>query len=828
MKRRRVSAAFVELDPAELIRAKDEETSLSEPRVLASSRHRIRRSPRIAGATAEVKITSGKKSSKSGQCKTDSGQHPSFNTHQPDDSSHLTDIAPKPRDMEHAMSTTSHTTETCGDTSLAISNLVAKEDKRPPAAEYKSLSDLKSQPPRRTMVTRSISATSNPQDDPPQTNQSEVVSTTNLTSAPPLLEALAIEPESTRPSMQGRFFPSRQRRSTRRTRTLRTKADVDCNEANEDYVDRSEKSISSADSEHENPPVRKGKRRRRVSKPQTASATRRTYASSKARKSKDSGHAINQLPLTANPMGIGLQAEPLDLGTARRLIEVESNPTDVTDGTDIPDTTLPFIEKQQPGRIEIITNQQTLVNTPGCSPPALDQVVPDADSERPGEQQSLTRDAHGRGMAVGKKLADAFKVSKRVACNRHSHSSRMSGMAPSSPNSRSTTAPQKPSTRISRAQLLLGSKIGEEQVKNTSPNAYGGLTGSKTSRLVLDAEMRSEKTEALEDIADTANLRPLQTRERSKAMESTGHETGRDGAIECDEIPEDDPQLCRLSDSPADKPDKPLEDDRKEPNPLSFEGETVVSSQISVVSEDQHLKASFRPGSRNEQSPDSQQPLLAARSRTSVPPSTRRGCAVDHNGSPRLKPQAATSTGQIQSHLEMGRIRSMVGISDSSSIYSYSSYESLEEYLNEYLPEHQPEHQPVARPIWSKFQRDMFKEYGIEAEDLIKQKSRPSLFSGKAENEVNAKTLEDSQKLESRPVEFPAHMNRTNPGENSPGRPRSGSQRTIDSPGQLSDQRIDATAQCDTENVEWISALKTAQQTAHDRLLETNQVSPIY
>ncbi|KAJ5386286.1 hypothetical protein N7509_008827 [Penicillium cosmopolitanum] len=435
MKRRRVSAAFVELDSADLIRAKDEEASLSEPRVLASSRNQNHRSPRIAGATAEVNIMLGENSSKEGQKKTSGGQRMSLYTSQIDDSSHLADIAPKPRDMEHAMSTTSHTTETCGGTSLVTSNLVAKEDKRRPTTEYKSISNVKLQPPLRTMVTRSGSATSNPQDDKSQTNHSEVVSVTNLTSAPSQLEALDAESGSTGQSMQGRSIPFRPRRSTRKTHTLQTKADVDRSEADADSVGRGEISIWSAGSEHANPPNRKGKRRRRVSRPHTASGTRRTSA----RKCKNSGHAINQLPLTVDPRG-SFQLDPPEPDAVLHSAVVESNPMDVNDGTDIPGITLPDIEKQQPSRTDVFTHSQALVVISSCSPPAFDQTMPDADFKRPPDQHSLMWDAHGRGKAVGKKLIDAFRGSKKTTRNHQAlgngaHSTQMSGMTPNSPNS---------------------------------------------------------------------------------------------------------------------------------------------------------------------------------------------------------------------------------------------------------------------------------------------------------------------------------------------------------------------------------------------------------
>lgn len=809
MKRRRVSAAFVELDSAELIRAKDEEASLSKPRVLASPRNQNRRSPRIAGATAEVDIMLGKKSSNQGKPRTSGGQHMSFNTYQMDDSSHLADIAPKPRDMEHAMPKTSHITERCDGTSLAISNLVAKEDKRRPITEYKSLSDVELQPRRRPTVTRSGSAISDPQNDPSQTSHSEVVSVTNLTSAPSQLEAPDREPGLTGLSMQGRFIPLRPRRSTRKTHTSQTKAEGDWTEADDDSVDRGETSILSADSEHAKSPNKKGKRQRRVSRSRMASGNRRTSARYQAKQTRKFGHAAPGLAV----------AEPI--------------PPNVNDGTNIPE-----IEKQQPSRTEVFNNQQTLVTTSSCSPTTFDQAMPDSDFKRPAEQHSLMWDAQGRGKAVGKKLADALWGSKITT---HIHQALENGANPTklsaknsvSPNSPSTNVPRESSTRITRAQLLLESEIGVEQAKSASSNECGDLARHEPSQMALGTAILSQRMDASLDTTDQANSQPPPAQGRSNSMGLTGHQSGRDEALRCDNMPEDDPQMPRLSDPPTNKPETPLANDRKESGSQILGDGTAVSSQTSVVLEDHHLEASYLPGGRSKQTPDSQQPLLTARSRASVPRSTRRGCAVDHNGSPRLKSQVVTSTGQFQSQLEMDRIWSMTRISDSSSIYSSSSDESPEEYLHEYLPEHQP----VARPVWSKFQRDMFKEYGIEAEDLTTQKTGPFLVSVKTENDLYAKSLEDSQKLKGGPAESPTHIDRATSGETnahsviqetSLGGPRSGSRRDIDSPGQLSDQRIDATVQGDNEGMEWISALKTAQQTAHDRLLQTNQVSQIY
>lgn len=765
MKRRRISAAFVELDSEQVIRAKDEEASRSEVKVLASSRNQNRRSPRIVlNALAEKNLGSSKKLSEEGHHTTDSGQDASFSTRPTNDSSHLADIAYKAGGTEHAMPTASHQTETHSSTLSVARKSVDRYNQQQSTPDFVATFGAKPQHERRRMVTRSVSATSNPEDNPKQTNNPEVLSSARITNDPSQLGALTKHYKSTLPSMQARLISSRPRRSTYKTHTLQKNSDVDWSEdlrpTDEDDsfiygVNGGETSISSADLEVTYSLDRKGKRRQKVFKSQAASRTRRKTARRKAL-GKDANHAILQLPLTAVPLD-DLQAEPS--GPNAGLTLVKSNPPDMIDTTGDPDFTLPVIENREPRKTELATNQQTPIMISSCPPNVSDQSMTETDAETSGiEQPPLPGDQSGRGKAVGEKLAEALRGSKSVppvrqALGKGSHSTRMSDIAP---------------------------------------------IGRKSPRTVTQA--------------------------RSTRI----------------------------------KPGTVLTNNQKEPekDPGLFGSETGVSSQSSAESEIDPLEALFGPGGENGHTPDSQKPLLTDRPQTPMPDnasfplghrSTRRGCAVDHNGSPRLKPQVTTSTSQSQPHLEMNRLRLMIGMSDSSSIYSYSSddEQSLEVYSLE--------HQPVARPIWTKFQRDMFKEYGIEAEELIKQKTKPFLFSGNVKDNAYAKVIEDRQQLETQPVGPPPRNDKAISGETnthsiiqkSPEGPRSGSQRTIDDPSQFSDQRRgevpiedrDKSKSCPTlvplmeqgypESMEWISALKTAQQTAHDQLLETNQVSVI-
>lgn len=288
----------------------------------------------------------------------------------------------------------------------------------------------------------------------------------------------------------------------------------------------------------------------------------------------------------------------------------------------------------------------------------------------------------------------------------------------------------------------------------------------------------------------------------------------------------------------------------------SFNPETSSSSHISAGPRIHTHGASFLLV--NGQTPESQRPLLAAQpcltslqGNTSSPArqwSMKRRCTVvDHNGSPLLKPHVNTSAGLIQSHPKLNSLSPVVGTSNSSSIYSGSSDD--EESLEVFSLEHQPVAQ--SRPIWTKFQQDMLREYGIEAEQLFKRRTKSLFLSGSAKSDLHAKSVEDGQELGTQPARPQTPMNKATPSKTkmhsarqgeSPERSQRASQRIGDELGQYSDQRkyipalsaqyasradpnsiSSSLAQNGSVCMDWISALKTAQQTAHDQLLETNQ-----
>lgn len=808
MKRRRVSAAFVELDTADVIRTKDQKECACEAEVFASS-------PRLAETTTKVNFQSSKKASgkKGGQHMDNDNKchHASFYNHRTDDSSHLTDIAPKPRDTKHAMATRCHKPASRLSSSLAGSKSAKKNDQQHPTNNHDMICDVELRSPQGMMVARSASVATNTEQNP---GASSTTTRNNGASQSPSFHK---EPKSTRSSIQGYLIPSRPRRSTRRTHALQKETNVDWSE---DLRPTDDDSLQGCEEEDE-----------------ARTSVKAELASSKRKRQQRVSKRRNSPALDV--LGLG----------------VMPNPTGVDDSPDMPKAA--GFAKQSPSGTDLAVNKERRIEISSCSSGANDQPMTEADAEAAGNEQQLrTHDARGRGKTVGQKLAVALHGSKKAYRTRRvfgsrSHPLRASGKTSTSQKIVGVTVSRVHSPRITRSQALMGPTIEVGQTRHTLSNGEAKPAESDTSSLALITGILSEETVALADKADLDIHCPSNNRERSNITKPRP-EPGKDGAIRYKEILDSYPQSLQSSHAKAIDVEIPLADNQKEPqlNPSLLESEKEVSSQPSVVSE-ANCGTSFRQDTKSEKTPDSQRPLLLDKSRASVPEinlsrrcqrSAQRGCTVDHNGSPRLKSQLTMSTGQIACHLEMGRIRSRFGISDSSSIRSYSSDydESLEDYSLE--------HQPVAGPIWTKFQRDMFKEYGIEADELIKQKAKPFLLTGKTPDKACAKSLKGNQQLDTRPLESVPHMGKTSSGESDNesairGKSSEGPQRlsgqgsnptTDEAPpctrvsSKLDPTQITSTMQSDSENVEWTTALKNAQQTAHDQLLETNQVSLIY
>jgi hypothetical protein len=238
-------------------------------------------------------------------------------------------------------------------------------------------------------------------------------------------------------------------------------------------------------------------------------------------------------------------------------------------------------------------------------------------------------------------------------------------------------------------------------------------------------------------------------------------------------------------------------------------------------------------GSESEHTPESQKPLLSVHTRLQqiapliVPKSITRSSIVDRNGSPRLGPQTDMKTERSCLNTDRFFLQSIKLADSSSSEYDGDS--------DGYYPESKYQ----SGGGWSKFQRDMFMEYGIGPEELSTEVTGPALFGDAVKvaarvDQINKVAIEDDTEL---PQENkPGNCNFVGSGvarnDRASAVAPSSILRSIDDPRMEAshdahnfEKRLSTFMQGDLNNMNWITDLQAAQQSAHSLLLETNQVS---
>lgn len=229
----------------------------------------------------------------------------------------------------------------------------------------------------------------------------------------------------------------------------------------------------------------------------------------------------------------------------------------------------------------------------------------------------------------------------------------------------------------------------------------------------------------------------------------------------------------------------------------------------------------------NEQTPESQKPLLTDKNRASSsasqirnPKSIPINSIVDRNGSPRLAAQGDAHLNLLQDNSDTRTSAYAQNSSDSSLVSSSED-----------------------RRTWSKFQRDMLQEYGIPAQELANAPNRPGFTWNNAKAQttsadtVFARNEQDRWTRQS--TMGPPRMKAIPSIEKSTGNldekitpepdrdpflerkkrvPRS---TEIPSAG----QPMCEASRGASDPMEWISALQAAQSNAHHLLQDTNQVS---
>jgi hypothetical protein len=278
-----------------------------------------------------------------------------------------------------------------------------------------------------------------------------------------------------------------------------------------------------------------------------------------------------------------------------------------------------------------------------------------------------------------------------------------------------------------------------------------------------------------------------------------------------------------------------------------------TSSQTSSAAKTDHRATLLTHGNQSQNTPESEKPLLTKETPLeSIPLSAPRSIIVDHNGSPRLTTQGNTNDIQAQPFLEYDRMGNIDMIDTSSSDYGQSSPSEM----------YSPGYTPDSQRTWSKFHRDIVAEYGIDTEQLVRERDRPISLKKASESDTATRGTNHADRqyteklLETRlttpprrndtPAEARPHIDHekasamaatSSPGPTDEvglcGRHHSGDRRENPFLSRISDPSYPGVEpprslmQNDANGMGWISALQTAQRSAHDLLLETNQVSSI-
>lgn len=455
MKRRRISAAFVELDSVEVIQSKDKQASSTEARVLTSPQNQNRRSPRIAskaGATPEVKFTPDTRMSND-QIINNGERGGVFNTQRKADTPHLADIASNPRDIEHAILTKSQPKSFEID---KIGEAITKDDQRQLVQKSNRIFYVKPQCPGQKVITRSVSATSDPEEIPQRTNSPMPISSKGGSSGLTKPEVFEGEAKSLVSNTQQQSTASRPRRSTRKSYVLQTKANVDWSEdlrpTDEDEpvpdgMGRNGPLITSPKSGHANQPEKPSKYRQQAG--QKKSTTRKTLRAKKVK------HENNQLPLTAVHVGnVYTESRAPDAGLGMALVDI--NFMDMHDTIDISENT-PVREMRQLSKPDMRSNYQAPIEISRLSLDDCDQTMTDPPTKDEMSRRDIPNSAEfvqGRGKAVGKKLTNAFRGPKKGLSV---------GRARDVP---SVPVTQAPVSRNTRSQSLLRRKPRMDQAKD--------------------------------------------------------------------------------------------------------------------------------------------------------------------------------------------------------------------------------------------------------------------------------------------------------------------------------------------------------------------------
>ncbi|KAJ6116032.1 hypothetical protein N7523_006449 [Penicillium sp. IBT 18751x] len=806
----RVVSRVISLDPLQVIRAKDRRA-----RELAWSRRTDRdltSLPDPESPTAEIS-REGKSSKKPSDVNRE--QMSATSTQSASDSSRPADIAHEIGFPEHAISYAPrqmldgdcHLPSNNGAIDANTTNAESSADAAPPS---KSIIDtdkensiaIKIQNIDQASVLKDVASSSNEVPSPGPRRKRKL----------------------SEPSKRGSTI-ARPRRSTRKSYVLPPELDVDWDEdirPTDDEMDKfdghGESALNSTDPEYKKFEDRKSpKRKRRQSGPN--SSKRQKSINKKPNTIRKEGDRRLQLPLTAEPIiipQVGVSG-PHTSSSSRPLDE--QSEAAITQGTaQMPRSCFPNISvDQNQDHSQVAIEKHKVIEISSDSLPSSKQSSPECDIDRQSSHVSPASDlSQGRGKVVGTKLSDAL---------------RDAGLSPghtmdpaTQPTRRFETTVDNKNTNISTPHKPLAHSSSSRDSGLTESSMGQGKFAVDSDRLGSDSRMiRADYL----NLPVTMNLHGLFNNQayietNEKSDEATHAPMAR--AMECHEIADE-----YLADSQDYAPTTGSKAD--------------ASSHSSPAAEFDRRATLTIQGTQGQNTPESEKPLLTKETPLkSRPQSAPRSILVDGNGSPRLANQ---QNEKIQAPLSMndytGSIH-LTGVSSTPSDYDQSS--------EMYSPGDTPESQRT----WSKFHRDMVAEFGIDAEQLLHGGDRTISFSktsvsNAATNEASHIDRQHTDKFsEGKPIIYPRRTDSTPPEtrthiahemtsaitttlstgpfneiglcgrDHTDDHPEDPSLSRPLGPSRPGLEPRRSLMQGDANNMEWISALQTAQRSAHDLL----------
>lgn len=573
------------------------------------------------------------------------------------------------------------------------------------------------------------------------------------------------------------------------------------------------------------------RRKRKAPKARSDSAERR-----KATKKKGSIKA--QPPLTTNINDKCLpETDKADAHSALKLPHGRLDIACTEDALDMPAASFPVNDKRD-DKLEAVSSRNEIIELSSDSLLQSNLSSPKQGTGTPRSNgQTAMANLHGRGVTVGQKLIDALREAGLIPHYPHEVEPRFSptqitvgGTASEIPR-RSFTQPIRvpeaqspfnPEPEMVQDGTSATSSAGEQKNLNEPDEIWAPITHTDhTTGIFLRTAVPSTR-----HLSETQKLLHIA---RFLSRKGDGGDAKNPMVIP------DDSSVAHLSDT-------------MEIDPLQLPHAAQINPQASLQRLEDELEVSSPSpeiplpdgitmlpvqGSESDHTPESQKPLLSEHTHLqqiaplTAPKWITRSSIVDRNGSPRLRPQTDIKTGK--SHLNIDHfLLQNIRVTDSSSsqhdedsdgYYSESKYQSGRG--------------------WSKYQRDMFMEYGISPEELTTDLTGRGLFGDAVKvashaDQTSKATSADDTKLPLADKRGDCNIvgSGANRVDRASGVPSRSVPRSLDAPrmeashdDQNFGKRLSTLMQNDWNNMNWITDLQAAQQSAHNLLLATNQVS---